>query len=77
VALALVIVWLTLMLLGSDPPEELQDAVLLALGYVFGAKGAQAAEGVARAAVKQAESQATAPPAPPAHDHADPIRPQP
>jgi hypothetical protein len=61
VSLALVTVWLVIMLLGGSPLDDLKDAVLIALGYIFGAKGAQAAEGVARAAVDRAKTSSNDP----------------
>lgn len=46
VSLSIVGTWLTMMLLGATPPDKLDDAVLIALGYVFVKGGVQAGESI-------------------------------
>ena len=53
VSLSIIAVWLTMMLLGHTPPGKLDDAVLIALGYVFVKGGVQAGETLTRTATAQ------------------------
>lgn len=61
VSLALVATFLVIIILGNEPPDDLKDMVLLALGYVFVKGGVQAGEKRAEATAATAgDAQATA-----------------